>query len=77
MTPNYQFFEIFGHIGCLVPDCRLTYEKVDTNELFKFLENITESEIEKLMQKSVKDKHDYIFDIAKNNKSEYQEGCIY
>lgn len=29
------------------------------------------------MQKSVKDKHDYIFDIVKNNKFEYQEGCVY
>ena len=43
MTPNYQFFETFGHIGCLVPDCRLTYEKIDTNEFFEFPENITES----------------------------------
>lgn len=43
MTPNYQFFETFGHIGCLVPDFGLTYEKVDTNELFRFPENITES----------------------------------
>ena len=77
MASNYQFFETFGHIGCLIPNCSLTYEKVDTNELFKFLENITESEIEKLMQKSVKDKNYYIFDIAKNNKFEYQEGCIY
>ena len=77
MTPNYQFFETFGHIGCLIPDGGLTYEKVDTNELFKFLENITESEIEKLMKKSVKDKNDYIFDIVKNNKFEYKEGCVY
>ena len=77
MTPNYQFFETFGHIGYLIPDGGLTYEQVDTNELFKFPENVTESEIEKLMQKSIKDKHNYIFDIVKNNKFKYQEDCIY
>ena len=43
MTPNYQFFETFGYIGCLIPNCSLTYEKVDTNELFRFSENITGS----------------------------------
>ena len=60
------------HLGisaCLILYGDLTYEKVDTNEFFEFPENITESEIEKLMQKSVKDKHDYIFDIVNNTNS--------
>lgn len=38
---------------------------------------MTEVKIKKLMQKSLDDNYDYIFDIVKNNKFEYQEDCEY
>jgi len=76
MNPNYDFFEKFGRIFYLMPDGGLHFSN-ENGELFKIPDDIPENEIERLMQKSLEDDYNYIFDLCKNNKFIYKADCLY
>ncbi len=76
MNPNYDFFEKFGRVAYLLPDGGLHFENAD-GDLFYLPDNFSDSEIESLMQKSLDDNYNYIFDLCKDNKFTYKTGCLY
>lgn len=66
MKPNFDFQEKFGHIAFFMPDGELMYEQRSTGKMFLIPKKISESKIEMLMEKSVKENYDYIFPLVKN-----------
>lgn len=76
MKHNEQFQEKFGWIGISF-ECGLAYDRNLDGQLYAFPKNTTESLINQLMEKSVRDNHDYVYDLVKENKFEPIPEAIY
>ena len=77
MTPNFDFQEKFGHIAYFMTGGGLIYEQTSTGKLFDMPDGMTEAEIESLMEKSVSDNKDYVFELVKDNEFKLQENVCY
>ena len=77
MPYNKEFFIRFGHIGYLEPGPGIAYAPKDDDNSYTFPEDMSESEIESLMKKSVEEDTDFVFDVVKDNVLVYEQDRIY
>ncbi len=77
LTDTYKAFgEKFGKVFYLMP-AGIGYEPNESENTYCFPSHKTKSELLNLMQKSLDDNHDYIFDIVKNDILVYDDDVDY
>ena len=75
-----DFFMKFGSICKSESSGAFCYMRTKEQDEFDFPDEYAynEDKIIKLMEKSLKDNHDYIYDLTKDvPKTEYKDGCYY
>ena len=74
---NHDFATKFGRIFMLEPTGGYAYEPLRNNNTFVFPEGTTQETINDLIEKSLLEKHDYVFDLVKSNKLETDPSLVY
>lgn len=68
MKPNFDFQEKFGHIAHFMPDDDLMYEQNSSGRLFRIPRNIKEKRLEFLMERSLTENKDFVFEMVKDHE---------
>ena len=78
MIHNSDFYLKFGAVYYEYSTSgKLTYSPNSSKEGYFFPDQISEYEIEQLMERSVKENKDLIIDLVKDNPVVYKPGCLY
>ena len=77
MIHNSDFYLKFGAVYYEYSSGKLTYSPNSSKEDYFFPDQISEYEIEELMERSVKENKDLIIDLVKDNPVVYKPGCLY
>ena len=77
VASNSDFYLKFGAVYYEYSSGKLTYSPNSSKEGYFFPDQISEYEIEQLMERSVKENKDLIIDLVKDNPVVYKPGCLY
>lgn len=77
MIKNHDFQDKFGRVFHMISSSLILYERNDGGDTFFIPKETTDEELEKLMEKSVKDDKDYVYELCKENVYEDEEGVLY
>lgn len=76
---KFNFGEDFGPVMFLYETEKPSYKCRRTRKSYTLPDEMTDGELQKIMEKSLADNHDYLFDIVKDNeiKIDYSNGVLY
>ena len=75
----FDFGEDFGRLMFLHETGKPSYKCRKTKKEYNLPDEMTDGELQKIMEKSLADNYDYLFDMVKDNeiKIDYKPGVIY
>ena len=73
---EYKFREKFGHIYCFITG-GIIYNCKKSGKSYEFPKKYKMENINLLMQKSLANNHDYVFDLLKNNELHLRDDVLY
>ena len=75
----FDFEEEFGPLMFLYETEKPSYKCRRTRKSYTLPDEMTDGELQKIMEKSLADNHDYLFDMIKDNeiKIDYSNGVLY
>lgn len=75
----FDFEEEFDPLMFLYETEKPSYKCRRTRKSYTLPDEMTDGELQKIMEKSLADNHDYLFDIVKDNeiKIDYSNGVLY
>ena len=76
---KFNFGEDFGPLMFLHETGKPSYKCRRTRKSYTLPDEMTDGELQKIIEKSLADNYDYLFDMVKDNelKIDYKPGCFY
>ena len=76
---RFNFGVDFGRVMFLYETGKPTYKCRRTRKSYTLPDEMTDGELKKIMEKCLANKHDYLFDMIKDNeiKIDYSNGVLY
>ena len=73
---NKEFMEKYGRVFQLMCSSFLLYEDITTNKTYKLPSNLTTDKINELMDKSLSDNFNYLYELCKDDIYEDEEDAL-
>ena len=73
---NKEFMDKYGRVFHLMCSSFVLYEDIATNKTYKLPSNLTTDKINKLMDKSLSDNFNYLYELCKDDIYEDEEDAL-